>query len=158
MYAKRQSADQYRARDEQWSSGIRTDMHKSSIWRRLIVAEPSRRDAMRCDVMRPPHNSLEISPARANVPWRLTPVADNDCLLKVYGDPSAMSAEIRAEIYCQLQLSASLSRGPGVSSHRLQQSSANERQSYWHTGQSTESKLSWLKHDFSLGFSSIYKI
>jgi len=29
------------------------------------------------------HNSLEISPARANAPWRLTP--DNDCLLKVYG-------------------------------------------------------------------------
>ena len=49
MYAKRQSANQHRARDEQWSSGIRTDMHKSSIWRRLIVAELSRRDPMRCD-------------------------------------------------------------------------------------------------------------
>jgi len=43
MHAERQrrSAER-RANDEQWSSGIRTDVHKSSIWCRPIVAEPNR--------------------------------------------------------------------------------------------------------------------
>lgn len=46
-------------------------------WYDVGQSSPSRTDAMR--------RGLEISPVQANPPWRLTPVADNNCLLKVYG-------------------------------------------------------------------------